>query len=54
MNFPHFFINRPIFAAVLSVLIVIVNGMRLLRGAAAGPRATAVAESPQPAEAAAI
>ena len=37
-----------------SVLIVIVNGMRLLRGAAAGPRATAVAESPQPAEAAAV
>ena len=25
MNFPHFFINRPIFAAVLSILIVIVG-----------------------------
>ena len=25
MNFPHFFINRPIFAAVLSILIVIIG-----------------------------
>ncbi len=25
MNFPHFFINRPIFAAVLSILVVIVG-----------------------------
>ena len=27
MNFPHFFINRPIFAAVLSILIVIVGAI---------------------------
>ena len=27
MRFPHFFIERPIFAAVLSILIVIVGGI---------------------------
>src|SRR5512132_534099 len=27
MRFPHFFIDRPIFAAVLSIVIVIVGGL---------------------------
>ncbi|MGB8169722.1 MAG: multidrug efflux RND transporter permease subunit [Chthoniobacteraceae bacterium] len=31
MRFSHFFITRPIFAAVLSILIVIVGGLALLR-----------------------
>ena len=30
MRFPHFFIERPIFAAVLSILIVIVGAISSL------------------------
>src|SRR5437879_6769087 len=31
MNFSHFFIRRPIFAAVLSIVIVLVGGIAVLQ-----------------------
>src|SRR5262249_7862645 len=31
MKFSHFFIDRPIFASVLSILIVLVGGLAILR-----------------------
>jgi multidrug efflux pump len=31
MSLPHFFINRPVFAAVLSILIMVVGGLSLLK-----------------------
>ncbi len=30
-NFPHFFVNRPIFAVVISVLIVILGALSLFK-----------------------
>ena len=31
MNFSHFFIRRPIFAAVLSILVVLVGGIAVFQ-----------------------
>src|SRR5258706_1157691 len=31
MNFPHFFIDRPIFASVLSIVILIIGGLAVFR-----------------------